>query len=110
MDAGDNVLTARVASGSPLLRRGLARAASAAGFVVVPAGSEADVTLGVGGTGQAREINRSVVNPARCGGVDVRIEAGAVVMTVREVPTIDTLRMLRVLVCELLEDLSGTCG
>lgn len=88
MERAGEVVTARVTTVSPLLRRGLLRAAAGAGFTIVPAHRPADVTLRA--DARSREQPEGEVE----GGVDIVVEAGLVIVTVRAAP--DLLTLLKV--------------
>lgn len=96
MHPADDVVTARVTAVVPLVRRGLVRAATVAGFTVVPAHMTAAVTL----RGDQSEIGSDRSGRSE---IDVIIEPGSIVMTVRHPPTLSTLLRLHGLLAALLD-------
>ncbi|WP_448627603.1 hypothetical protein [Geodermatophilus sp. URMC 64] len=96
MDAQRTVVTLRVTTGAPLQRRGLVRAATAAGFTVVPPGAAAAVTLSMREDGGADGL--AAGEP----GLDISVGEKAVVLTVRRPPDLATVLLVRSLLTELL--------
>ena len=103
MDGPTSEVTARVTAVAPLLRRGLVRAAVAAGFTVVASDAVAQVTIGLGERGEDPSATADVQ-------VDVLVGAGSVVLTVRHAPDVATALKLRGLLIELLEAPTATHG
>lgn len=97
MEAAAQVVTARVTTVAPLLRRGLVRAARTAGFTVVPAHAAAQVTLRMDShhpdAGQADGESD----------VDIVVEMDSIVVTVRRSPDMSTLVRLHGLLAALLD-------
>jgi hypothetical protein len=92
------VVTARVTTtASPLLRRGLERAAVAASFTLVSAHLPAQVTL------HAESRSRGSDAPASDAEIDIVVEADTVVVTVRQVPALSTLVKVHGLLTTLLD-------
>src|SRR4051794_814582 len=94
MAAGE-VVTLGVTTESPLLRRGLVRAATGAGFTVVPDRVTAQVLLHMGpmaAWAQEREPD-----------VDIAVEAGCIVVTVRRAPSWPAMARLHSLLGSLVE-------
>jgi hypothetical protein len=89
--------TLRVTTAAPLPRRGLLRAATAAGFTVVPSGAAAAVTLGMREDGGADGLATGE------SGLDISVGEKAVVLTVRRPPDLATVLLIRSLLTELLE-------
>jgi hypothetical protein len=104
MDGPAGEVTARVTAMAPLLRRGLVRAAVAAGFTVVASDAVAQVTIGLGERGEDPRAAAVGVQ------VDVLVGVGAVVLTVRHAPDVATALKLRGLLIELLEAPTATQG
>lgn len=104
MEAADEVVTARVTTVAPLLRRGLVRAALTAGFTVVPAHVPAQVTLRMNrrhpGAGQA-DVESDV---------DIVVEPGSVVVIVRHPPDLSTVVRLHGLLAALLDSRTPAKG
>ena len=103
MDGPTGEVTARVTAVAPLLRRGLVRAAVAAGFTVVASDAVAQVTIGLGERGEDPRAAADVQ-------VDVLVGAGSVVLTVRHAPDVSTALKLSGLLIELLEAPTATQG
>jgi len=103
MDGPTSEVTAKVTAVAPLLRRGLVRAAVAAGFTVVASDAVAQVTIGLGERGEDPSAAADVQ-------VDVLVGAGSVVLTVRHAPDVSTALKLRGLLIELLEAPTATQG
>jgi hypothetical protein len=91
----DPEVRAQVVPVAPVLRRGLVRAAIAAGFTIVDSVADADVTLGVGRAGGEETTGRA--------GVDMVVSRGEVVLRVHRAFDAHLSSMLRVLVAELLD-------
>lgn len=104
MDRAGEAVTARVTTVSPLLRRGLLRAAAAAGFTIVSAHEPADVTLRA--DVRSAEADTEVAQA----GVDIVVEADTVVVTVRDVPDLATLVKLHGLLGTLFDDRTPANG
>lgn len=104
MDGPTGEVTARVTAVAPLLRRGLVRAAVAAGFSVVASDADAQVTIRLGEPGDATSAEATEVQ------VDVLVGTGSVVLTVRHAPDVSTALKLRGLLIELLEAPTATRG
>lgn len=103
MDEPTSEVTARVTAMAPLLRRGLVRAAVAAGFTVVASDAVAQVTIGLGERGEDPSAAADVQ-------VDVLVGVGSVVLTVRHAPDVSTALKLRGLLIELLDAPTATHG
>jgi len=107
MDEPTGEVTATVTAVAPLLRRGLVRAAVAAGFTVVASDAVAQVTIGLGERGEDPSAAADVQADVQ---VDVLVGAGSVVLTVRHAPDVSTALKLRGLLIELLEAPTATHG
>lgn len=92
MGGGDADVTARVITSAPLLRRGLERAAAAAGLSVVPPAGAATVTL-----------RSAAATAVFGGGIDITVERDHVVVTIWRTVDEATALALQRLVRELLD-------
>lgn len=92
MNAEERIVTARVVTPAPLLRRGLERAATAAGFTVVDPDTPATVTLWpADGAGSAPD------------GIAVMVARDHLVVTLRCTADLETVLLLHSLLQELLD-------
>lgn len=96
VDRPSRAVTAWVTADTPLLRRGLCRVASAAGFTLVPSPGPADVSL-------RAHAHLSEPGTAIAGAVEIVVESSSVVVTLQDVPDLTTLVKVRGLLLALRE-------
>lgn len=96
MRPSDPPVRVHVAPVAPVLHRGLARAAVAAGFTVVADADEADVTLQVGRQQDGQRTGRHVA-------LDVVVGRDEILLRVFRAPDQRMASMLQVLLSELLD-------